>query len=100
MSEIKVRVTIDNVAPQQGIGLAPFWVAFHDGSFDTFNEGESASSALESLAEDGITGLERSHIANLDQLLIESAIATGFDLTQLVSVDSVIADNITEADFL
>ncbi|MDJ0535032.1 MAG: spondin domain-containing protein [Xenococcaceae cyanobacterium MO_207.B15] len=91
---------MDNVAPQQGIGLAPFWVAFHDGSFDTFNEGESASSALESLAEDGITGLERSHIALLYQLLIESAIATGFDLTQLVSVDSVVADNITEADFL
>ncbi|MDJ0576807.1 MAG: spondin domain-containing protein [Xenococcaceae cyanobacterium MO_234.B1] len=92
MSEITLRITVENVAPQQGIGLAPFWVAFHDGSFDIFNEGESASGALESLAEDGITGLERSHIPNLDQLLIESATATGFDLTQLVSVDNVIAE--------
>ncbi|HHP7230983.1 MAG TPA: spondin domain-containing protein, partial [Xenococcaceae cyanobacterium] len=93
MSEVKVRVTVENLAPEQGIGLAPFWVAFHDGSFDTFNEGEAASGAIESLAEDGITGLERSNIPNLDQLLIESATATGFDLTQLVSLDEVIAED-------
>ena len=66
MSEIKLRVTVENLAPKQGIGLAPFWIAFHDGSFDVFNEGEAASSALEFLAEDGVTGLERSHIANLN----------------------------------
>ncbi|NJO98395.1 MAG: PEP-CTERM sorting domain-containing protein [Pleurocapsa sp. CRU_1_2] len=98
MSEIKLKVTVTNLAPQQGIGLAPFWVGFHDGSFDLFNEGEVASDSLESLAEDGITGLEGTNIPNLEQLLIASATATGFDLNQLVLLDDVIAEDFALSD--
>lgn len=79
MSDIKLQVTIENLAPEQGQELAPIWIATHDGSFDTFDEGEKASPAIEFLAEDGITGLERSNVPNFDELLIENAIATGVD---------------------
>ena len=37
----------------QGNYFSPFTLLFHDGSFDTFNEGDSASLAIENQAEDG-----------------------------------------------
>ncbi len=51
-----VTVKIENLAPMSGNFLTPFWVGFHDGSFDMYNPGEAASAALERLAEDGNTG--------------------------------------------
>lgn len=53
-----LTVTIENLTPANGLYLAQFWLAFHDGNFDVFNVGEAASRGLEILAEDGITGLE------------------------------------------
>jgi hypothetical protein len=51
----KVRVTIQNLAPEHGNYLTPAWVGFHDGSFDLYDQGAPASAALERLAEDGNT---------------------------------------------
>jgi hypothetical protein len=48
-----VRVSIKNSSPENGTFLTPFWVAFHDGVFDTYNLGEVASAGLEKIAEDG-----------------------------------------------
>lgn len=48
-----VRVSIKNTADQGGTFLTPFWLGFHDGSYDLFNAGETASAALERVAEDG-----------------------------------------------
>lgn len=52
----ELNVTIENLSPGNGINLTPFWIAFHDGSFDIYDRDQAASSALESLAEDGNTG--------------------------------------------
>jgi hypothetical protein len=52
----KITVTIENLAPVGGNFLTPLWVGFHNGSFDIYNQGDPASSALERLAEDGNTG--------------------------------------------
>ena len=51
-----VKVIIENLAPDNGTWLTPFWVGFHDGSFDTHDVGSPASMELERLAEDGNTG--------------------------------------------
>jgi len=51
-----VTVTIENLAPANGNYLTPVFVAFHDGSYDTFNPGGTASAGLEAIAEDGNTG--------------------------------------------
>ncbi len=48
-----VRVGIKNSSSTNGTFLTPFWVAFHDGVFDTYNLGESASPGLEQISEDG-----------------------------------------------
>ena len=53
---INVKVELENLAPDEGNFLTPAWVAFHDGSFDIFDEGGMASAGLESIAEDGATG--------------------------------------------
>lgn len=53
---IQLNVTITNTSPGGGLGLSPLWVGFHDGSFDLFNVGAAASSALTRVAEDGDNG--------------------------------------------
>ncbi len=52
----QIQVSVTNNAPAGGIALTPFWVGFHDGSFDTFDGGSAASAGLESIAEDGAVG--------------------------------------------
>lgn len=52
---IELTITIENLAPRNGVYFTPVWIAFHDGTFDTYNMGEAASPALERLAEDGNT---------------------------------------------
>jgi hypothetical protein len=48
-----VEVTIENVAPSNGVTLTPVWVGFHSGSFDSYNGGLTSLIGLERLAEDG-----------------------------------------------
>ncbi|MEL6493544.1 MAG: spondin domain-containing protein [Cyanobacteria bacterium J06623_7] len=49
-----IRVTITNTAAEGGTFFTPVWFGFHDGeNFDLFTEGESASTGLERIAEDG-----------------------------------------------
>jgi hypothetical protein len=48
-----LRVTIENPLPSGSTVLTPFWFGLHDGSFDTFTVGESASLEVERIAEDG-----------------------------------------------
>ena len=56
---VKVKVTVENLNEEGGLFTTPAWVAAHDGSFDFFDQGTAASSALESLAEDGnLSGIQ------------------------------------------
>ncbi len=48
-----LKVTVDNLSPQNGTLTTPLWFGIHDGSFDLFNVGDAASQPLERLAEDG-----------------------------------------------
>ncbi len=52
---VQLQVTINNIAPANGVSLTPVWVGFHDGSFDSYNGGEPSSAAIEAIAEDGNT---------------------------------------------
>jgi hypothetical protein len=55
---VTLKLTIENIAPQQGTLVTPVWYGFHDGSFNTFELGVPASTGIEHIAEDGYTGLE------------------------------------------
>ena len=69
----QVTVEIENVAPQNGTSLTPFWVAFHNG-FDTFDQGQDVSPGLESLAEDGATALISQEFAASGQGQIDGTV--------------------------
>lgn len=48
-----VQVEVTNLFSPGGLALTPLWVGFHDGSFDSFDAGATASSELQLLAEEG-----------------------------------------------
>ncbi len=54
-----VLVTVENLAPDGGLFATPFWIGFHDGSFDIGDRGESAADfgGLEEVAEEGDTSV-------------------------------------------
>ncbi len=83
-----LQVTVENLAPQNGIGFAALWFGLHDGSFDTFTPGEPISSSLEFIVEEGFVGLEEIILPGI----LEEAIAAGLDPTELpVSVQQALA---------
>lgn len=49
----QVTVTIENLAPANGLAFAPLHLAFNNGSFDTFNLGQAPGAAIVSVAEGG-----------------------------------------------
>ncbi|MGD1804091.1 spondin domain-containing protein [Dapis sp. BLCC M126] len=56
MTERVVRVTIENIAPENGAFFSSTWVAIQNGEFDIFDQGDAASGTfLEGLAEDAST---------------------------------------------
>ena len=57
--QVDVRVTVENIAPAGGFNFTPLWLGLGDGTFDTFNPGESLNpdfAFLEAVAELGATG--------------------------------------------
>lgn len=55
MTETRLSISIENLAPTNGGSLAPLWFGFHNGQFQAFQVGQKASANLERLAEDGMT---------------------------------------------
>ena len=52
----RLLITVENLSPTEGFFLTPTWIGLHNGSFDLFDVGATASTGLEQLAEDGIIG--------------------------------------------
>ncbi|MEM9783796.1 MAG: spondin domain-containing protein [Pseudomonadota bacterium] len=51
-----LRITVKNTSETGGTFLTPVYFGFHNGSFDLFDAGQTASPGLEALAEDGTFG--------------------------------------------
>lgn len=50
---VQLRVTAENLAPQNSASFAPLQVGFHNGTFDAFNLGQIATAPIISIAEGG-----------------------------------------------
>lgn len=72
-----VKVRVENLSPQNGTYITPMWVGFHDGTFDTYDIGSSASPELERLAEDGNTGPLSGMFATSGAGTVDDVIAPG-----------------------
>lgn len=57
VSAASVQISVTNNQDADGVYLTPLLSILHDGSFDTFDAGSSASASLEALAEEGNPGL-------------------------------------------
>lgn len=53
VSAATIEVTVENLQAPGGFSLTPFYVAFHDGTFDAFSRGDVVSPGVERLAELG-----------------------------------------------
>lgn len=51
-----VDIRIENLQEAGGMSFTPFWVGFHDGTFDVFDAGSAASGGITTIAELGDTG--------------------------------------------
>ncbi|NET56683.1 MAG: PEP-CTERM sorting domain-containing protein [Symploca sp. SIO2E6] len=76
-----LKITVENLMPTNGGVVTPFWFGLHDGSFNTFDLGAPASSGIEHVAEDGLTGLENTLPGN-----------ENFEINDFFQFDSTIAD--------
>ncbi|MCA9303876.1 MAG: spondin domain-containing protein [Phycisphaerales bacterium] len=50
-----ITISIENTMGDDSFFFTPFWIGVHDGSFDTYNGGESSSIEMTNLAEIGNT---------------------------------------------
>jgi hypothetical protein len=50
---VDVRVTVTNLAPANSVSFAPLRVGFNNGTFDSFNVGQTATAPIISVAEGG-----------------------------------------------
>lgn len=50
---VKVKVTVENLAPANSISFAPLRFGFHNGTFDSFDNGVVATAPIISVAEGG-----------------------------------------------
>jgi hypothetical protein len=50
---VRVKVTVENLAPTDSVSFAPLRFGFHNGSFDSFNNGQAATAPIISVAEGG-----------------------------------------------
>lgn len=51
-----VEIRIENLQEPGGMAFTPFWIGFHDNSFDVFNAGSAAAGGITEIAELGDTG--------------------------------------------
>lgn len=52
-ADTQLRITVQNLAPDNGVAFAPLRFGFHNGSFDYFNTGDAGTAASISIAEGG-----------------------------------------------
>ena len=74
----ELQICIENLAEDDGFFLTPLWVGLHDGSFDLFDLGTSASPGLEELAETGSAAILMSEFAAPGRLQSVATDPAGF----------------------
>ena len=50
--QTQLTISVENLAPQNGTSLTPFWFGLHNGSFDTYDRVRPASFGFVQVAED------------------------------------------------
>lgn len=70
-----VDIRIENLQEAGGMSFTPFWVGFHDGTFDVFDAGSAASGGITTIAELGDTGALTSRFAMQQPMGVDATFA-------------------------
>ncbi|MDJ0534183.1 MAG: spondin domain-containing protein [Xenococcaceae cyanobacterium MO_207.B15] len=95
--QVTLEVTVENLSPENGGVITPVWFGLHDGSFDTFEVGEAASSGVMYVAEDGVTGLEGT-VPGVVEALIEAGLDPADLPPQEATLGGIFADSSAAAN--
>ncbi|MDJ0745656.1 MAG: spondin domain-containing protein [Xenococcaceae cyanobacterium MO_167.B27] len=95
--QVTLEVTVENLSPENGGVITPVWFGLHDGSFDTFEVGEAASSGVMYIAEDGVTGLEGT-VPGVVEALIEAGLDPADLPPQEATLGGIFADSSAAAN--
>lgn len=79
-SAASIKITVDNLAPDNGTFLTPAWFGFHDGNFDLHDRDQPITPGLERLVEDGTIEPLNAEFAAAGNGVAQGAIL-GTDLT-------------------
>ena len=91
--QTQLTISVENLAPQNGTSLTPFWFGLHNGSFDTYDRGRPASLGLEQVAEDGNNAgitqeFEQAGFGTVQGTVGAAPIAPGETVEFVVTVDA------------
>jgi len=70
-----VQIRIENLQEPGGMAFTPFWVGFHDGTFDVFDGGSPAAGGITEIAELGDTGPLSSRFAMEQPMGVDATFA-------------------------
>lgn len=91
---VHLVVTLQNLAAANSVSFAPLHVGFHNGSFDVFNNGQTAGAAIVSVAEGGSGSAWQPAFAAADpgavRGTIGGALFPGASTTMMFTVDPTI----------
>jgi Ca2+-binding RTX toxin-like protein len=86
-----LKVTVENLQPEGGGDVTPPATIFHDGSFDTFDVGDPASPAIETIAEEAIAGFAS---PELTAIAIERGLADSPVIPQLTTLEQSFSESL------
>lgn len=75
-----LKITVENLAPEGGTLLTPFWFGLHNGSFDLLNEGQALPiQPFERLVEDGLTAPISNYFASSGAGSVQGVVFGGLE---------------------
>ena len=88
---VQVSVTIENLAPTGSVSFAPLHLGFHSGTFDAFNNGQTAGPGITTVAEGGSGTQWQADFAAADPTAtrgtLGGALTPGASSSQMFTVD-------------
>ncbi len=91
-AQVDVTVTVENLAPTDGIAFAPFHFGFNNGTFDSFDLGGIATAPIVSVAEGGSGSAWQPAFAAADPTAVRGTIGglllAGATAMQTVRIDT------------
>lgn len=93
-----VQVEVSSLFADGGLAFTPVWLGFHDGTFDSFDQGDAASASLQNLAENGDTSGIQSDFSMANPMGVQSVLASPSGLAPVFEPGETATTGLLEID--